>query len=444
MMNGMHKWLWVLSAVLLATFAVPGFGATQKSKMYHLATTSNAPTQITISLTNVSVGSGNSTITAFQLVFAGVAIDELNPIDPNPANRKAPTVTNQIVGGVQIATITLPLIATLKVGAPAYELTIHLKDCGGQLTGATVWTSIGGQTFAPDFDSSQSGTFTVPLLTNVTCGQIACGGNTPVPSSTYVATVTRGGYDKDGVTTIAAGQCTTVPYTVTKFDNILLGEKQLFWPTDLSGDDAAAFQLTINNPAITQVGWLPTTGNAVLIKGPLCLSQPTLPGTDAVLPAPYGKLLADVDVNGYIEVNTLTAVVIRPAAFTSFDIVGGTGGERLTVHFDNTAGLLLDGVGPNGGELWKVDARNVGGTPLGGPFTPTTLVPTDLMMYTPLPLLPGVDPADGVTPLNAPAAKYSPLGPYVVGNQAQMCIVKHDTGAGTTTLMDIGDGFHAP
>ena len=99
----------------------------------------------------------------------------------------------------------------------------------------------------------------------------------------------------------------------------------------------------------------------------------------------------------------------------------------------------------NGGELWKVDARNVGGTPTDqqpGPYSPTTLIVNDLMMYTPLPLLPGLDPADGITTLSTPAAKYVPTGPYTVGYQAQMCIVNH--AAGTTTLMDIGDGYHAP
>ena len=59
-------------------------------------------------------------------------------------------------------------------------------------------------------------------------------------------------------------------------------------------------------------------------------------------------------------------------------------------------------------------------------------------MYTPLPLLPGIDPADGITPLPAPGAPYN----TVPNLQAQMCIVQF--GAGFTTFIDIGDAYHAP
>jgi hypothetical protein len=60
---------------------------------------------------------------------------------------------------------------------------------------------------------------------------------------------------------------------------------------------------------------------------------------------------------------------------------------------------------------------------------------TNPVMSTPLPLLPGVSPVDGVTPLPAPSA------PYAVGMQAQGCIPPggYDPANNEIEYFDIGD-----
>jgi hypothetical protein len=123
-------------------------------------------------------------------------------------------------------------------------------------------------------------------------------------------------------------------------------------------------------------------------------------------------------------------VVARPAALTQFDVVIGT--ERLTVHYDSTAGIGADGVGPNGGELWFVDARNVGMTPVGGPYTRRRSHQVIRSYTRRWPLLPRSRPVT-LAPLPTPAS------PYAINMQAQMCIVEF--GATSTTYIDIGDGW---
>jgi hypothetical protein len=140
----------------------------------------------------------------------------------------------------------------------------------------------------------------------------------PVPSSSYTATVTRGFYNKDGGT--LADTCATVPYTVTLATVTLKKQGHFEWPvTGAGSDEEAAFKYKINlSPELTKVGWLPNTASPSFIDGPRCLPPPALaPTALGVLPAPFGELLADVDVNGYIEVDTVTgAVYARPAALT--------------------------------------------------------------------------------------------------------------------------------
>src|SRR5437660_211484 len=69
-MIGMRKFLCVLTAVMLATFALPSFGAPQFMKLYALTMTSSSPLHVTATLTNVSPD-GNSTIGSFQYTISG-------------------------------------------------------------------------------------------------------------------------------------------------------------------------------------------------------------------------------------------------------------------------------------------------------------------------------------------------------------------------------------
>jgi len=415
----MRKVFFSLMVLVLATFALPGFGAPTKNKMYNITTTSSAPTQIEAHLTNVSVGAGNSTITAFTLTFTGVAIAsvDLDPAFKTTNKATPPSITNTTIGGVQTATVSVTNTYPIKVGGPSYTLTIHLSDCGDgiALTGATV-TPIAGSN--ETFDASG---FTFPVFTDVTCGNIACGAaNVSAPNSANPGNVvvTRGFYDKDGISNIAVGQCETVPYTVTTFGT---GKHHFEWP--LATDDAAAFEykITTNLAPLTQVAWLNTlggpadTGTPVFIPGLACLVPPSF--ALAILPMPYGTLVADN--GGTIDVDPST-----PAAFPGnpngtighgpapFDVQVEK--ERMTVTFVDTVTIA-----PN--ERWTV-TRPVGGT------STTAHVPPLLVMYTPLPIM---TVTQGV------------VNEYMLGNQAQVCIKEQVPGV-STTFIDVGDAWHAP
>src|SRR5205807_4101753 len=132
------------------------------------------------------------------------------------------------VGIVTVApdktSVSVTGIYPLKPGAPAVVLDITLLDCGDTISwNANVWTGTMGQVFTPNPNN-------LPITTPVVCGTIACGAaNVSAPNSANPGnvTITRGFYDKDGISTIDPNDCATVPYTVT---TITTGKHHVEWP----------------------------------------------------------------------------------------------------------------------------------------------------------------------------------------------------------------------
>jgi hypothetical protein len=407
-MNSMRKFLCVLTAVMLGAFALPSFGAPQFAKQYYLTMASDplTPTTVVAQLSNVTISSGNSNISSFQL---SITSGNAKITGYGPLSKGTATITNNG------HTIFFSGITPIKPGTAASNFSITLGDCGDFITWSVdgVWTGSMGDTFA----FFQPVGFPNPNMTpSVSCGVLACSETEAVPSSVYSATVTRGTYDKDGVTTDNP-VCGDVPLTVTDFG---AGVKHFQWPlSGPNGDDAAAFLYTVSfGSALTHVSWLPANATqltAVYITGPACLPRPTLLSSPAVLPAPYGVLAApDTTGASTILVDTTGAVVAHPGVNVPFDVIIGT--DRLTVSY---------GHGPANSETWKVVARDVGNTsgPLG--------VLGQRVMYTPLPILTGYTFTTGQLAVG-----------YQNGLQAQMCIVQQ--GPPATTFIDIGDAYHAP
>jgi hypothetical protein len=427
-MKAMRGFFFFLITAALAAFALPVLGASQPSAgTYDMTITVTGPVTLRVVLTNVtttSMGKGsntnnnNATITSFSITFNNAA-----PASGAVVTGAGGTTTpkKNTVFTPSGNTLYVSSFYPLKPDGSQLVFDITLGDCGDNITiaNAVVSTSTGALPGGSGLPFAADATATAALGATyvVACGTLACGGSQPVPASSYHATIARGTYDKDGETTIATGLCETVDYTVTTFD---AKTKHVFWPTSgTKSDKFAAFMYKINNPSLTNVGWLANLTPpppVAFIAGPLCLSQPVA-GGDAILPAPYGKLAADDTGGATISVvvgMSGGAVVTRPAV-GNFDVIIGT--DRLTVNYASGSGT----------ETWNVVTRHVGGQsgPDGLKDAP--------VMYTPLPLLPGVDPADGVTPLPAVGS------PYASGMQAQVCIVKHT--ATDTTFIDIGDGW---
>jgi hypothetical protein len=411
-MSSLRTLLYVSTAILLATFALPS-GADNGKKMYSLsmAIVSAPPAQTTPPFTVAATikNEGNSTINSFSLSVTGLTIVAVDA----PANGTA-------AGAFPGSSVSVTHMHTLKSG-DSVTLTLHVSSCGDGAWSAVVWTgsSLNGQTFnLVPADST--------LATPVPCGSLASNASFTVPDSLNPNCMTgqRGFYDKDG--SIPAG---AVPYFVTNFSSA--DQRHFRWPDfQAGGDPFATFQYTICGtgpvPELTDVAWLNMDGSPASTPGtPAYITAQDCLENANFLPAPYGTLQAD---NGEtITVDTTipsgaNGVIVPPAL--PFDIVIGT--ERLTVtacaEGDEDEGSDQEcGEQANEPETWSV-TRAVGNT------TQVTHA-GGLVMSTPLPLLPE----------NVGA-------PYTAGNQALMCIAaqsgSEDQQSHSTTFMDIGgDGW---
>lgn len=415
-MNIMHKLLYVLAAVALAALALPS-AADNGKKMYSLQMQITPPGQTTAPFTlgATITNEGNSTINSFILYVSGLTIVGVN----QPSTGKASfTGTSVSVTGMHPLKSGQSLAVTLQVGS-----------CGDGMWSAAAWTgsSLNGQTFnlVPG-DSS--------LETFISCGNLGSGAAFTVPdiiNPSGCIMGSRGFYDKDG-----SIPGSPLPYYVT---NTVPTNGQLHfrWPVS-PGDPLATFEYTVCAPdpqppaGVLQVAWLTdNSGNPLFITAQDCIPPVNLP-------APYGTLTADLysgDTVIPIDTTTLGPSAMPGVApgsipypvppLTKFDIVIGT--ERITVKLvcgDNDE----DPTDPNdctedeGPNTLNVVQRGVGGTTIPDVHSAPLLV-----MSTPLPLVP------------------ANTGPYLAGNQAQMCIANETPvfapGFHSTTFIDIGDGW---
>src|SRR5438105_13480680 len=92
-----RRFFCVLLTMALATFALPSFGApggTQFAKQYYITMTADALTPVTVvaHVSNVTQGTGNSTIGSFQLTVTGAKITGFN--NGVPLSKGTATITN--------------------------------------------------------------------------------------------------------------------------------------------------------------------------------------------------------------------------------------------------------------------------------------------------------------------------------------------------------------
>lgn len=420
-MNGIRKFLSLVTTVAVAIFAGPAFADSSQfvfsmqvvASPGYDATSGQvmAPVPITVTIKNESSTTNpGSNISSFSLTPVGVTIDPYAALTCPGAMCAVDAAHN---------TLLVTNMSPLKAGL-AYPVTFSVSSCGDGKWTAAVWTGsqLSGSSFSrliPD-----DPTFPYIDMTNVACGVVGCGpdqtftvANSSSTSPTDPGSVwlQRGAYNKDG-------SCASTDYFVS---NTIPQDATLHfrWPvatSDPLGQPYAAFLYAVNFAGIQvpvpQVAWLNTDGTPATssdptvvpayVPAPACLSQN--------LPAPYGSLVAGITATStQIQVDTSTPSTGRIAVPKKppFPIVIGT--ERM---------LVTKAPGNN---IWTV-VRAQGG------ISPAMHQATNFVMSTPLPLL----PAGAATP-------------YTPGFQAQMCVAAPPTlnsgGFWTTLFIDIGDGY---
>ena len=433
-MKNISRLLVSVLVLAVAVLALPSFAANSNNKTYQLDMTvlhqgsGTAPSQLQVVVSNTSPSQSTATFNSID-IFVDLGWTILN--DKNdPAHKieayesNAPTVmyaadTRQ-PGHIKITKLaavtprsitgnTLVVKFWVAMGSSGDATWNAIPYSGAQLNGNS-FTRVGGQTLASVATSSLGCNESFPV-----------GASVPGPAGSVYTT--RGlNKDGSGQTLEDAADCDPFFYFAsdTTGNNVGLAQDLLHFRWDQNANSAAAFLYTIfyadTPPSPMRVGWLDSAGhlavgpgvdqNAVVpINAPTCLG-----GANAALPAPLGKLTANIDGLS----TTLKAAFTPPRPSFPFPIVVGT--ERMNVT----------GPGPNVFS-WVVQR--------GALLTaPASHLQGAFMMSTPLPAIPAGAPS-----------------PYVVGGQAQMCVVdgtvEYHQGEGgpvfrySKQVIDIGDGW---
>jgi len=416
-MNRMKTSLFFVVAATAIAFAIPGGAGPVKTYSLSIDTSQvqytttapivvQVPAPITVNLKNEAPPSSgaNSTIGSFQLTLYGLTVTEVTSC-PKSA-------TCSLAGN----TITVTNISPGIQATQTYALGLNVSSCGDATipiatTIVRTGSQLTGNTFAPKTQSVPSG--------SISCGDSDCqpGINAfIIPDSTNSTTTDpryvtglRGEFDKNGA-------CAVVSYYVT---NTIPTDNQVHFRWDTSTDDAAVFAYKLNvandGSSPIRVAWLTNSdGTPAFIDAIQCNTLSVNAPVDLPLPAPYGKLSANLKANDKsFKIDTSQAVVQppNPLPVNGFPIVIGTERMQVTKITTNT---------------WTV-TRGQGGTGA-QPHSQN-----DQVMSTPLPLLAA----------NAPAPyQTNPPGQQL---QAQMCVAQQSapTAGGITSvwMIDIGDGW---
>jgi hypothetical protein len=472
-MNGIRKSLQFTILLVFAVLSLPGFaakggGSNGTDKAYSLVMDEQAeydtsgpapkviaPVKVQAFLKNEAPPSTSaSNIGSFELLITNPGVTIFVDADHRPSG-----ATNGVVNGTPIVVADPTTNANTRIvvnnmsplkGKEIYVLTFWVTSCGDALWDANVRTgaSLSGDTFTRINDNIDSSThLATNLQTLISCGTLDCGESIDLvndeASQTPELVVARGPYNSDG--TCGAGS------TFYASNKLLTAQGQVHfrWPVGSADQPLAVwtYQVVSANSAVPKLAWLNNDGSKASAAFPDPTVQPPQQpayldgsilqcqftnGQPGVLPAPYGVLSANANINANtIKVNTSPQNAVLPTPSTPFDIVIGTERMRVTVVQGTT---------------WTV-TRPTGGTS-GAPHSSGSKV-----MSTPLPLLPDapVPPtapfkatlADG-TVLDAPTYSAAPF-PYTFGKQAQMCVVgtpsPNGDGTYSTTIMDLSDGW---
>lgn len=393
-MNALRNLLCFVTALVFATFALPGIGVTP-NKHYRLDMVVGAPNNaqqgsiVTATITNDNPSGSSAQIGSFRVSVAnnvsGITIVGATAADESLG-----------FGGVvtfSASSVTVTSIGPLKPG-DHYTVKILVNGCGdGNTWKADVWS--GSKASGGVYVDSGTGNET----TNVPCGVVAC--NDPLGGSA-VSTILgsgsmRGPFNQNG----SCGG--TVSYFVTN----LLSQPDGYLHVRWDSQPDAAFRYVVDPPLTPPLkfGWeTDADGNPIFVSAQACYG-----GSNAQTPAPLGTLISD----GGGKILRVSASAALPPV--PFPIVLGPKPveEYLTVTKVN-------------GQNWTVTrglnpSAHAAGIPVMS--TPKVLLQSPVTCY---------DSADQQIAC--------PPGKYVAGTPAQMCHVFPSPDS-RTHIFDIGDGY---
>ena len=415
-MNVISRLLGIAMAITLATFSLPGMGATP-NKHFALQMIVGTPentqtnTVVTAMISNNNPSGSSAQFSSFTLSVANVSGITIAGVVLDPAFGGTYTVSTDR------RSVSVSNLSPVKA-AKSYSLTLHMAGCGDRNTwSASVFAgnNFNGGTYVDDSKPNQN-------ATNIACGALACSNTVDGATvSTLINTTLlgndgfpsrRGPYNEDGST------CTAVSYFVTELATAA-GDPDLHfrWATNQRG--AAFFyildrQLVLDTslPTKTLFGWIADSSDDVNASPIYVLPQQCDQLSNARFPGSYGKLLAD---NGRtLKVDTTTTPPVNPIPAPPFRIaLGPKPMEYMTVTKVN-------------GQTWTV-ARAAGAH--------THDAGIDVMS-TPLPALPA---QFACYDSNGTAAS-CPNHTYVAGDPARMCYVP-DLDTDHIRIFDVGDGY---
>ncbi len=434
-MNSMRKFLCVLTAVILAAFALQGFAADPPTKQYSLQVTASPvytgdpqvltpPTKVTLKYTNLSPPSTASS----NIGSVSGAVYGLTIVDPTAYPQYSPFADR--TGNVVVTSPTSFAVTNINPpvqGLQAITVTLYVSSCGNGLwiSSASNGNNLNGSMFERKGDQPDQSNLTAAIK----CGDLACDTTSftvvpafPSPDANNPGhvTVTRGQYDENGVTGTA---CTDLSFY---FTNTISSDKKWHaaWPESGPGSDPfVALSYTVISPPgysttvppTLSVAWLNIGGGSTNTLGTPD-PGPLLPClVPQVVPAPYGTLTADVSLSDKsIKIDTSTGHIFAPTIPPTFPAVivdkdYPTLVERMEVTKTTT-------------NTWTV-TRPTGNTTL------ATHAAGALVMSTSMPI---VKAGDGYS------SQY-------IGLPAQMCLAgpmqQIQPGQWAATIFDFGDGF---
>lgn len=276
-MNSLRKVFWVLTAVVLATFAVPG-AAVQPDKIFSVTATPAALpagqiTAVTVTVNNVSPKSGNSYINSLRVqIPAGVSVTFVSLQTVN-GNSTSSNGTVNISGG----TISVSNITGVK---PAGKLLLNLSATvtGGTTCSLNAWTgsafagnSFNGDAFTPFPNPDSNVAPAYPGCDGVlNCGD-TIGNLNPALDGTPDSGLERG-------TNTDGGACALIPYS---FDFDPTENTANFIAVKGGQNPSAAYVLAWDPISIPAGGW--TDVRPQVSWG--TLNNPPVPNTSDYVPA---------------------------------------------------------------------------------------------------------------------------------------------------------------
>ena len=457
-MNSMRKLLCVLTAVVIAAFALP-VGATP-DQLYTL-TIVQGPAglpQLQAQITNVSLSSAS--INAVDIyVDLNWKLTNVSDIKENgvPVAGVPDTSTR---GHIKVSNL-FPVKVGVTLTFNFYPDASDSFSCGDGSWYALISNGTGagnGSMFSPVGTYPASGP-------PISCDAIACGQNVTLAAG--VANIVRDSYNQDGTVAIpaTAGSCDAVNiYVSNTANNIATPPLPTYlvrfrWdfsaPNQTFGSAAFGYKFTTQgtNPDVL-AGWLnqdgsPATGpsadmsNVAFVIAPCC-SGSTLGACNSgtVLPTPYVWLSASVtDAPVAGTISTITVNTSTPPPIGTFLPVPKKPPFNIVTDRE-----IMQVIKTTGSGTWTVVRGYRGSTPA------THIVPnstTKLVMSDPLAGLTApvtcYDRNRNVLPaLSCPYNAAAVANASVGGTQAQMCIAEPKTqnGDGTWNIqgVDIGDG----